>query len=264
MAARSGRRRRGSHAGAHGNDERWLLTYSDMITLLMALFIVMFSMATVNTSKFQALKTSLSDAFQPGIVKGGRSIAEGGGSAAVPRALPEPSGRSANGQEDRSLHELQRRVEAYARSKGLASKISARVERQGLVITVLTDKLLFDSGQAVLRPEGARLIAAIGGLLCRESSHRVMVEGYTDDQPIHDSTYPSNWELSTARASTVVRALVAAHVAPQRLTAAGRAYLDPVASNTTAEGRSRNRRVQIVLPRDAAPSDPAIGPQESP
>ncbi len=104
----------------------------------------------------------------------------------------------------------------------------------------------------------------------------MVVEGHTDTVPISGSQYPTNWELSTARASTVVRVLASDGVNSQRLTAAGRAYLDPVAGNDTAAGRSRNRRVQIVLPRQAAaptstdaepqigPSDPQIGPEDSP
>jgi chemotaxis protein MotB len=158
-------------------------------------------------------------------------------------------------------------VDAYAREKGLADKLSARVERRGLVITILTDQLLFDSGSAQLKPEGVPLMDAVAGLLRREKTHQVVVEGHTDTVPIGGSQYPTNWELSTARASTVVRVLAGDGVTSRRLTAAGRAYLDPVASNDTSTGRSQNRRVQIVLPRQAAPpssdaAEPKIGPSE--
>jgi chemotaxis protein MotB len=279
--ARSSRRRRVGHETARA-DERWLLTYSDMITLLMALFIVMFSMANVNTSKFHELKTSLSEAFSGQLLPGGTSIAEDGGAASLANPLPELAATPASSQaadaerENEELRRLKQRVDAYASAHGISAQLDARIERRGLVITILTDRLLFDSGQAAIRPPGARLVGSIGGLLRKESKHQVTVEGYTDTVPIAGSTYPTNWELSTARASTVVRTLMGAGVQAQRLTASGRAHLDPVASNASAGGRARNRRVQIVLPRrsssptsdaaapDLGPTEPTIGPQESP
>ncbi|UGS33720.1 flagellar motor protein MotB [Capillimicrobium parvum] len=283
MAGHGGRRKRADHESEHP-DERWLVSYADMVTLLMALFIVMFAMANVNTSKYSALKDSLSEAFSGKVLPGSDSIIDGAPSAAITKVLPAGSGTSnasspeaerAAAEENADLQQLKRRVDAEARRRGLTDKLQTRVERRGLVITILTDKLLFDSGQAALRPDGATLLRSIGGVLRQEDSHQVVVEGYTDTVPIRSSTYPSNWELSTARASTVVRALMSAEVAATRLTAAGRADLDPVASNATDAGRSRNRRVQIVLPRrassptaDAAapqigPSEPQIGPQET-
>lgn len=259
-----GRRKRGGHESEHP-DERWLVSYADMVTLLMALFIVMFAMANVNTSKYEALKESLSGAFSPSLLPGGNSVAETGGAAAVsptvdPTQTPGEAADAAAREND-DLEQLRQRVESYAAAKGISDKLAARVERRGLVITVLTDDLLFDSGSAVLRTEGYELMHAIGDLLRQENDHRVIVEGYTDTDPISTAQFPSNWELSTARASTVVRSFVEADVAPQRLTAAGRAFLDPIASNTTAEGRSRNRRVQIVLPRqESSPTSDAAAP----
>jgi len=283
MARHGGRRRRGGGHESEHPDERWLVSYADMVTLLMALFIVLFAIANVNTSKYEALKTSLSDAFSGKVLPGNDSIVDGAPSAALTKVLPAGAGTTNAGteaeqaaaKENEELQRLKERVDAYARKRGLTDKLQTRVERRGLVITILTDKLLFDSGQAALRPEGATLIDSIGGLLRQEAHHQVVVEGYTDTVPIRSERYPSNWELSTARASTVVRELMAARVAPARLTASGRADLDPVASNGTEAGRSRNRRVQIVLPRrdssptaDAAapqigPSEPQIGPQET-
>jgi chemotaxis protein MotB len=264
MAARGGRRRRKVDESEHA-DERWLLTYADMITLLMALFMVLFAMADVDSRKFEGLRDSLSNAFAPTLLPGGDSIAVHGGPAAV--APPVPAGvpgatNTAAQTENEELQRLKQRVDEYAREHGLDSKIAARVERRGLVITILTDKLLFDSGGAALRPEGTDLLRGIGPLLRHEDKHRVIVEGYTDTDPIRGSMYPSNWELSTARSSTVVRALMQAQVRPTRLTASGRADLDPIASNATAAGRSRNRRVQIVLPRqDASPTSDAAAPK---
>jgi len=251
-----------------------------MVTLLMALFIVLFAIANVNTSKFNELKASLANAFSGPVKEGGGSILDGGASdKAVSGSILDQVSRQGEGQspaasEAEDLQRLKERVDEYARSKGLSDKLSARVERRGLVITILTDQLLFDSGSAQLKPQGLPLMQAVSGLLRKEKTHQVIVEGHTDTVPISGSQYPTNWELSTARASTVVRALAEAGVDTQRLTASGRAYLDPVASNASSNGRSRNRRVQIVLPRQQAsptsddaeptigPSEPEIGPKD--
>jgi chemotaxis protein MotB len=276
MAGHRGKRRRGGGHDANHPDERWLVSYADMVTLLMALFIVMFAMANVNTSKFKELKKSLANAFSGPVKTGGGSILDGGASdKAVQGAIVNQvggqsvssTGPSAGQQEAEQLQKLKERVDAYAREKGLADKLSARVERRGLVITILTDQLLFDSGSAQLKSQGLPLMNAVAGLLRQEKTHQVVVEGHTDTVPISGSQYPTNWELSTARASTVVRVLAQEGVNSQRLTAAGRAYLDPVASNSTDTGRSQNRRVQIVLPRQAASptsddAEPKIGPSE--
>ncbi len=277
MAGHGGKRKRGGGHDTNHPDERWLVSYADMVTLLMALFIVMFAMANVNTSKFKELKKSLANAFSGPVKTGGGSILDGGSSdQAVQGAVIDQTGGQgmAQGQatspaqaEADQLEQLRQRVDAYAREKGLSDKLSARVERRGLVITILTDKLLFDSGSAQLNPAGAPLMKGVGGLLRSERKHQVVVEGYTDNVPIHTAQFPTNWELSTARASTVVRVLASDGVAVNRLTASGRADLDPLADNATSTGRSKNRRVQIVLPRQAAlPSskaaEPTIGPSE--
>jgi chemotaxis protein MotB len=123
------------------------------------------------------------------------------------------------------------------------------IEQRGLVVRVLTDKLLFNSGSATLQSAGLPLLEEVSRLLNVDHKHPITVEGNTDNQPIQSSQFPSNWELSTDRATTVVRFLIAHGVADQRLSAAGYADLHPLASNATATGRARNRRVDIVLDR---------------
>jgi chemotaxis protein MotB len=260
------RRRRRRSGGDHEEhaDERWLLTYADLITLLMALFMVLFSMSVVNKSKLASLKASLHNAFSPHVLPGGEAIKDSGGNAQMPDVkpmvrVPAPaqtpstprtaSAAAAAAAEDRQLRQLKAEVDKEAKKAGVAGKVQTKVTRRGLVIDILTDHLLFDSGQARVKPAGMALLDRLAPLLRKQSSRAVDVEGHTDSQPIHDSVYPSNWELSTARASAVVRALIAMNLTPDRLIATGRAYLDPSASNATEQGRARNRRVQIVLPR---------------
>jgi chemotaxis protein MotB len=267
----SSRRRRGGHAEEeHENDERWLLTYADMITLLMALFMVLFSISSVNISKFVTLQHSLQDAFSGRILPGGRSIKESGGSttatqiaentptlkssaaeAAASKAAKAAAAAQAAKVEQESFKKLKERVDEYTRAHGLSSKVSTIITRDGLVIRLLTDKLLFASGSATVQPAGRPLLAKVGELLRAENQHEIRVRGFTDPVPIHTAAFPSNWELSAGRAASVVRAFAQAGVAAERMEAVGRASLDPLTTNATAAGRARNRRVEVLLPRVA-------------
>jgi chemotaxis protein MotB len=280
------RRRRHAHAEEeHESDERWLLTYADMITLLMALFMVLFSISSVNISKFVSLQHSLQDAFSGRILPGGRALEESGGSTTSPQvaATPAASTPAATNEgadrkaadaaakaqakaEEEDFKALKARVDAYAHEHGLQSKVTTLITKDGLVIRLLTDKLLFASGDATVQPAGRGLLAKIGGVLRAESQHAIRVRGFTDPIPIHTAEFPSNWELSAGRAASVVRAFAGAGVAPERMEAAGRAALDPVTTNVTAEGRARNRRVEVLLPRVATgkAADEATRPEERP
>jgi chemotaxis protein MotB len=292
----AGHGRRGRRGGAveHENEERWLLTYADMLTLLFALFMVLFSISSVNISKYQVLQQSLKSAFSGSILSGGHAILQSGSestsahspaTAEVPSIVPltptptsqsssstgsANSSASANNPaaamseadlqaalnsmsasvaEQNSFVALQRKLQAYAESHGFAKQVQAIIERRGLVVTVLTDKLLFQSGQATLQPAGLPLLSEIGQLLNLAPSHPITIEGYTDNVPIHSVEFPSNWELSTTRATTVVQYLISRGVNANRLGAAGYADLHPLASNATAAGRALNRRVEIVIER---------------
>ncbi|MGH2859950.1 MAG: flagellar motor protein MotB [Solirubrobacteraceae bacterium] len=279
-----GSRRRGHDAGGENeSNERWLLTYSDMITLLLALFVVLFSISSVNISKFQSLQVSLKEAFSGGILAGGQSILNGGidssakhspSNTEIPSIVPltptVPSpgdqGTSSSAsqaqinalmkeaqeasQENSEFRALQRRLNDYAKAHGFANQVKAQIQQRGLVVTVLTDNLLFGSGSDTLEPASYPLLSEISHLINLDTEeHPVDVEGYTDDVPIDTTQFPSNWELSTGRATTVLQYLLSQGVPGGRLHASGYADHFPVASNATAEGRTRNRRVEIVFER---------------
>jgi len=279
MARRGGR---GGHRGGAKHEEsgeRWLLTYADMITLLMALFMVLFSISSVNISKYQTLQKSLKAAFSGNILPGGKAVAQQGSSAnasQVPAsvelqaiepvatqgssALQNSTARGAQSpatalREEAAQHEesefaqIKRELDAYAAAHGFGSHVQTTIEKRGLVIKVLTDDLLFASGQATLSGQATGLLGEIAQLLNIDETHPISVEGNTDNVPIHSSQFPSNWELSTARAGSVVEFLIEHGVAASRLTAAGNADQRPVASDATAAGRARNRRVEIVMRR---------------
>ncbi|MDO9352790.1 MAG: flagellar motor protein MotB [Solirubrobacteraceae bacterium] len=259
--------KKGKHAAHEEHpDERWLLTYADMITLLMALFIVMFSISNVNKGKFNELSKSLNSAFNgPPVMSGGEAIKETGAesgvttpAAAPPRPslqqafAPQSSGQASSAKEEQEdLKQLESMINNEARKEGIASKVSTQVAEDGLTVRVKTDGLLFDPGSAAIKPQARPLIGGLAQLLRADGRHAVMVSGHTDSQPI-SGQYPSNWELSTARASAVVRLLVTDKVSPARLTATGRAFYDPIAANATVAGRAANRRVELFLPRSQA------------
>jgi chemotaxis protein MotB len=286
-------RRRGGHDKHEESNERWLLTYADMITLLMALFMVLFSISSVNVSKYTVLEHSLKAAFSGSVLPGGKSIAEqgatqnarkapatadaaaivpltaiGSGTESAPTTRRvESTVNSAHGthsaantqtmtvQQEAAAHEtsefqrIKHELDAYARSHGFSKSVKTTIEHRGLVIRVLTDDLLFASGQATLNSRAYGLLREIGQLLNVDSVHPIGVEGHTDNVPIHSAQFPSNWELSTARASTVVQYLAGHGVSSYRLSATGYADQKPISSNATAAGRQRNRRVEIVLRR---------------
>ena len=285
----AGHGKRRGHAAEVENEERWLLTYADMLTLLFALFMVLFSISSVNISKYQVLQQSLKAAFSGSILPGGRAILQSGSestsahtpaTAEVPSIVPlvpTPTSRSSSStgsannaatkpmssaqlqaalnsmsasiSEQDSFVALKAKLDAYAKAHGFANKVQSVIERRGLVVRVLTDNLLFDSGSATLQPGADQLLTEVAQLLNLDPSHPITVEGHTDNQPIATAQFPSNWELSTARATNVVRFLISRGVNRYRLGAVGYADLHPIASNATAAGRAHNRRVEIVLMR---------------
>ncbi len=269
MSAR-GRRKKGH--GEEESDERWLLTYADMITLLMALFMVLFSISVVNKSKFETLQRSLKEAFSGKILPGGSSIAQAGSNpttktpapdspftpaapsvvsvAAPPGAKGSKSPSASNAQnEDQTFRTLKAQIDRYARHRGLSRVVSTTITPQGLRIRLLTDKVVFDSGSATVNAGGRPLIGEIATILDRENLHPIQVDGHTDDRPISTARFPDNWALSVARATSVVSLLIDDGVPPARLGAGGYAWYRPADTNTTAAGRARNRRVEILIQR---------------
>jgi chemotaxis protein MotB len=267
MSAR--RHKRGGHheEEEHENEERWLVSFADMMTLLFCLFMVLFAISSVNTSKFEALQKALQDAFSGNILSGGKAVMETGNDsppndpAAEPpiqamtplEALANSSVEQKSNEEAKKENEdfklLKKRIDELVRKEGLTGKVQTTVRKRGLVVELLTDNVFFDSGQAVLKPPAVNLLGKLGDVLRAEQTHPIVVEGHTDSQPISTSQYPSNWELSGARASAVIRAFTADGVPRGRLSGALYGAENPTASNATAEGRSRNRRVDVILTR---------------
>lgn len=232
----------------HENHERWLVSYADFITLLFAFFVVMYALSSVNEGKYRVLSESLVAAFreparslQP-IQVGNQAVVNPRESAAVRNPVPMLETTSQPTEEMARLAEVMRKELAPLIKQG---KVSVHSNARGVVVDI-NASLLFTSGQASINPEAMPLLERIAGVLV-PLQYAVQVEGFTDDQPIHNTLYPSNWELSGARAGSVVRLLATQGVAPQRMVAAGYGEFRPVALNDTEINRARNRRVSIAV-----------------
>jgi chemotaxis protein MotB len=259
-----GKKKRGDDHGEHV-DERWLVTYADLMTLLVALFMVLFSISSVNKAKLESLQHSLQDAFSGKILPGGQSIKDAGGTTNIktPSTSPKESSlqpyvgapkdatkKGSTSTEQKQFEKLKAKIDSVAAKKGLSGKIKTEVTDDGLLIRLLTDKLLFDSGSATPRPASLPLLKDVAKLLSTtQADHQLIVSGNTDNQPISSGQFQDNLALSTARASSIFRTFASDGISPLKMTAAGRGAYSPIASNASAGGRSLNRRVEILVPR---------------
>lgn len=225
------------------NSERWTLTYLDMITLLFVLFVVLYSMANVNMTKFKALATSMSMAFGSG---GKNMISSNGGGGTGMSNTSFISVRENN--EFKSMVKL---VKEYAAKQGITKKLDAKITERGLVVN-LADSLLFQSGSAGLSPKAKEILDRLADIIFA-TKKQIRVEGHTDNVPIHTARYESNWQLSTDRATNVIIYWISKYPnQAANLSAAGFGQFKPIASNDTPEGRTLNRRVDLVILRESA------------
>lgn len=249
----------------HENHEAWVIPYADMLTLLMALFMMLFAISSVDLAKFEQMAASVRTQFGgAGALDGGESLAPGGESV-LDGAGPTPvTGPTRAEQAEQALLREERRerqaaaeqvqlelveeqVRAQAERAGVLDSVGFRREARGLIVTIVTDEVMFAPGDAAVQPGGAAILGEVASAV-RDLPNRVSVEGHTDDVPIHNARFRSNWELSTARATEVLRHLVDHLGIPaSRVQAAGYGEQQPLASNATAEGRAQNRRVELAI-----------------
>jgi chemotaxis protein MotB len=225
------------------NHERWLISYADFITLLFAFFVVMYAISVVNEGKYRVLSDALGDAF------GGRNATAEPHSAVeqnmtLPNIIARKRAEAARREQER-LAMLARNLGATLAPLVKSGKV--RVTQTGRGVSVeINASALFDPGDATVLDDARPILQAVAGLL-KDDPHAVQVEGHTDIAPISNALFPSNWELSAVRASSVVRLFIDSGMAPARLTAVGHGSNLPVASNDSAEGRARNRRVAVTI-----------------
>ena len=245
---------------SEGVGEAWLLPYSDLMTLLLAVFIVLFAVSKVD----QVKATEMSKSFQKTMmVQGGSGVLPGDGTSLNPTSptqqgngvLPYSVGKtgtdtgtgsSTGTANDQQLKQLQEKINQEIADDRESGSVTTAVDSRGVVIT-FNNVLLFDSGKADIKSDNTAFLLKVAKLINSVDNY-VRVEGNTDNVPIQNSIYPSNWELSTARATAVVRFMIdKGNVAPERLSAVGYGEYRPVADNKTEIGRNKNRRIEIVI-----------------
>lgn len=219
-----------------GNHERWLLTYADLITLLMIFFVLMYTISNLDKQKLAQVSASLSQALLG--EKSGKIIGESPGPMVVPG--------QGQGEEAQAMAKAMESINKFIKDSKLEAKVSVHEEERGLVISI-KEPLLFASGSAVINNEYMGVLTKLG-LALQGFPNAVKVEGHTDNVPISTSQFPSNWELSTARATNVLQYLIReVNIKPTRLSAAGYGEFRNIYPNDSEAHRGQNRRVDIVL-----------------
>jgi chemotaxis protein MotB len=227
------------------NHERWLISYADFITLLFAFFVVMYAVSVVNEGKYRVLSDALGSAFGG---KGGPDAGAPRAEIAAPITLPNIVARrraEAMRRERERLTSLARDLSATLAPLVKEGKVRVTQNSRGVSVEI-NASVLFDSGDATLTADSREALAALAVFL-RNDPHALQVEGHTDNQQIRRPAFPSNWELSAARAGAVVRLFADAGVPAERMTVVGHGSNVPVATNDSAEGRARNRRVAVTI-----------------
>lgn len=254
----------------HANHERWMLSYADILTLLLALFIVMFAMSKVDQKKFEEFSRGTAASFgQANLALQGQTGNLDGTDGIMPDQKPgqsenvpadesaaeaplaqaalqkQKAAAAAANAEQANLEKLKADLSKQLNSAGLGKAVQFQLDERGLVVNIVTDQVLFDTGKADLKPGGVKVLDVIAPMVGK-LPNSITVEGHTDNVPI-SGAYSSNWDLSSARATTVLERLLADGLPAKRVSAAGYADQRPLGTNASDAGRSRNRRVAIVV-----------------
>lgn len=225
------------------NHERWLITYADLITLLMIFFVLMYTISNVNSKKFAELSASMSKALLG--QNSGEFLGEATGKMPIKESLSQQVKR-----EQLSMLKAQEQIEKLVTEQGLAGKVEVHQQSRGLIIS-LKEALLFKSGSAAVTPEAQIIVIKVGQIIQR-LPNQMRIEGHTDNLPINTALFPSNWELSTARATNVVKLLInKVGLKPEHFSATGYGEYRPIVPNDSEMNMARNRRVDVVVLRSA-------------
>jgi chemotaxis protein MotB len=255
-------------------DETWLIPYADLLTLLLALFIVLYAMSSVDAQKFQDMSKAFSIAFntgtgvldQSGIVTNANQMHEQDNtrrSADAEDSLnkthqaedAQEQQEQLKQQEQQQLEELKQKLDQYIENNGLTTQLETKLNQSELMITI-SDNALFSSGSASITDNAEKLGVAIGTMLNKYPGYEVTVHGHTDNQPINTFEFASNYELSAKRAINFMSILIdSGKLDPRLISPTGYGEFRPIAENTTTAGRAKNRRVEVSIIRKYA--DPA-------
>lgn len=245
-------------------DESWLLPYADLLTLLLALFLVLYAMSATDAKKFQ----EMSEAFNV-VLNGGAGVLDysktepskdpaDDGDNKANNTVPAPNTEKSNAekrreelmkQEQEDLEKLKKQLDTYIKSNGLTTELSTKLNQSQLMITI-RDNALFAPGEAIVKPEARILAKEISNLLQKFSDYDVIVSGHTDNVPMNSLKYPSNWDLSSDRALQFMKILLLnPSLDPKRFMSTGYGEYRPIATNNTTAGKAKNRRVEVSIIR---------------
>ncbi len=231
----------------HDNHERWLISYADFITLMFALFVVLYGLSSVDEGKYKVFSASLSSEFGKQVLKPEAMVSLNEQERLLKLMVERKNAKLAE-QQRMQQERMQRMVNSLNQVMAPlleSGQVSITQTNRGVVLDI-NASALFNIGDAKLQGDSANTLAEVARVL-GQSNHAIEVEGHTDDIPIRTTQFPSNWELSSARASSVVRLFIEYGVTAMRLTAIGSAANYPVVSNDTPEGRARNRRITVTI-----------------
>lgn len=234
-------------------DEAWLLPYADILTLLLALFIVLFAASEVDSKKFQAISSSFNSELQggTGILDQEAPVESLDPSTTAKLNEDLPSGESDEeilaARDQQELEDFQTKIEAYIDEKGLSPRLQTEMTVKGLMITI-KEGVLFESGSADIIGGSQTIADEISNLLVSDPPRMIFIEGHTDNIPAGTKEYPTNWELSSARAINFMKILLENDkLDPEKFSATGYSEYHPIATNDTLEGRTENRRVEVLI-----------------
>ncbi len=264
---------------AHISHERWLVSYADFVTLLFAFFVVLYASAQIDKRKAVRLSNAIEAAFQQlGVAQNDPHEGRGTSSNKIlnsdlgdaddpaqnlSRVENSSAGLPGVNHKKVDFDTIRAELEKALAAEIKRNEVALRMDPDGLVIS-LREVGFFDSGSSTIKPGAEEAFSRVA-LILQENSCAVRIEGHTDTIPIHTAQFASNWELSTARATEIVKVLIENHdISADRLSAAGYAEFHPVADNDSAKGRQLNRRVDIVIlsaPIRSPIVHPAVGPK---
>ncbi|KDN58224.1 MAG: OmpA family protein [Exiguobacterium sp.] len=237
-------KRKKKHDHEEHISEGWLIPYADLLTLLLALFIVLFASSNVDQTKLEKMSQSFNQVFS-----GGTSVfqASTASNSDINRTNNTDTTANPRTYELAKLDELKEQVNEYIKQNGLQDEIEATINSSGLVLTI-QDRALFSMGEATLDAEARAVARSISGILEQAGNRKIVVSGHTDNVPINTARFPSNWELSSARATAFMRGLLTNDTLnPSQFTLASYGEYKPIATNSTPEGRAKNRRVEVLI-----------------
>ncbi len=233
----SRRNRRSTQDDEPQDSKEWMNTYADLMSLLLTFFVMVFALSTIDSSKYNNAMQSIQSYL---------GMNDGQNNQIIDTQLGTQGNSGFSNSDSEDIGDVYQDIREYVNDNKLNNEIQVSINERGVLIRFV-DTALFDTGKADIKPEAEKILLNVGEIM-KKANKPIRVEGHTDNVPIHNSKYPTNWELSTNRATNVVKFLIESlSIDPPKMSAAGYGEYHPVADNSTDEGRAKNRRVDIII-----------------